>query len=109
SPPAGVQSAHQVCPSMPLLSMRTDPSARPTFMPPRWELEARLGSHSISQGSGCDSNLEPGPRLQTAKTAALGSNCWYAQALILSSHEAYRSEKRRVLEVPSGKLAGMRA
>src|SRR2546423_547797 len=70
SPPAGVTAAHQVVPLRLGASVRTLPSAIPTWMPPVWAVAARVGSQLPSNGVGWTWNFDPGPMALGAPRAA---------------------------------------
>src|SRR5262249_45632598 len=131
SPSAGVTAAHQVTPLIVGASVRTLPSARPTWMPPEWAVAARVGSQLPSLG--WTWNLDPGPMTSGAPRAtktgtqnpvpnALPSGfmgggsqgkkgpaqyahaappSWNGSAIVVLEQRAYFSAWRMVFERPS--------
>ena len=120
-----MHAAHQVVPLTPLLTLRTLPSAKPTFMPPVWAVSG-IWLHMFwlapakcpvtlveSQYAmvGLSKNVELGPWMSAANLGDHSHHTFPPQFTDQGSADgcAYFSAKRMVLEVPSGIPPGKRA
>src|SRR5262249_37366844 len=106
SPPLGVQSDHQVVPVIPLVTVRTEPSARQTFIMLPWSDCASSGLQAaLFQGGGWGGNGGRGPARRGGKVGCR----WSSQSQRVhilppcgGLHWPIFSANRSVFEVPSG-------